>query len=67
MFLMLTLYFHFLGAKNVHVLQVLILGSEGCWRFLTGVCHLNLELDIVTGFGYTNVPKFGALEDTGGS
>ena len=38
------------GAKNIHVLQVPILNYEGCCIFLTGVWHLNLHLDMVTGF-----------------
>ena len=34
---MLDLYHDFEGANNIHVLEVLIWGFEGCWRFLTGV------------------------------
>ena len=45
----LAIYLEFEGAKNIHVLQVLIWGFGGCWRFLTGVWHLDLDLDIVTG------------------
>ena len=44
-----ALYLDFEGAKSFHVLKVLIWGFGGCWRFLTGVWHFDLELDIVTG------------------
>ena len=37
MFRILALYLDFEGAKNIHVLKVLILGFGGHWRFLTGV------------------------------
>ena len=47
----LALYLDFEGAKNIHVLQVLIRGFGGCWRFLTGVWHPDIDLDMVTGFG----------------
>ena len=40
-----ALYLYFDGAKNIHVLEVLIQGFEGCWRYLTGVWHLDLDLD----------------------
>merc|ERR1711954_615366 len=42
-----ALYLDFEGAKNIHVLQVLIWGLGGRWRFLTGVLHLDLDLDMV--------------------
>merc|ERR1711954_85239 len=45
----LALYHDFEGAKNIHVLQVLIWGFGGRWRFLTGVWHLDLDLVLVTG------------------
>ena len=45
----LALYLDFEGAKNIHVLYVLIWEFGGCWRFLTGVWHLDLDLDMVTG------------------
>ena len=45
----LALYLNFEGAKNIHVLQVLIWGFSGCWRFLTWVWHLDLDLNMVTG------------------
>ena len=45
----LALYLDFEGAKNIHVLEVQIGGFGGQWRFLTGVCYLNLDLDMVTG------------------
>ena len=46
----LALYLDFEGAKNIHVLEVLIWGFEGRWRFLTGVWHLDLDLYMVSGF-----------------
>ena len=39
----------FEGAKNIHVLKILILGFGGHWRFLTWVRHLDLGLDMVSG------------------
>ena len=42
-----TIYFE--GARNSHVLQVLIWGFAECWRFLTGVLDLFLISIIVTG------------------
>merc|ERR1711954_288598 len=45
----LALYLDFEGAKNIHVLQVIIWCFGGRWRFLTGVLHLDLDLDMVTG------------------
>ena len=38
----LALYLDFEGAKNTPVLEVLICGFGGCWRFLRGVWHLDL-------------------------
>ena len=32
-----------------------------CWRFLTGVWHLDLDLDMVTGLLYTHDLNFGSL------
>ena len=46
----LALYLDFDGAKIIHVLLILILGFSEGWRFLTGVWHLDLDLDMVTGF-----------------
>merc|ERR1712112_451435 len=46
----LALYLDFEGAKNIHVLYVLIWGFRGHWRFLTGVWHLDLELDMFRNF-----------------
>ena len=48
-FLILALYLDFKGAKKIHVLNILIWGFGGGWRFLTGVWHLDLDLDMVTG------------------
>ena len=47
-FQILAFYLDFEGAKNIHVLYVLILGFGGHWRFLTDVWHLDLDLDMVT-------------------
>ena len=56
-----ALYLDFEGAKNIHVLYVLIWGFGGCWRFLTGVWNLHLDLDMVTGLWYTHDSNFGSL------
>ena len=45
----LALHLDFEGSKNIHVLEVLIWGFGGCWRFLTGVWHPDIDLDMVTG------------------
>ena len=37
-----ALYLDFEGAKNIHLLEVLIWGFGRCWRFLSGVWHLDL-------------------------
>ena len=42
----LALHLDFEGAKNIIVLQVLIWGFEGCWQLLTGVWHLDFNLDM---------------------
>ena len=42
----LALYLYFEGAKNINVPLVLIWGFKGLWGFLTGVWHLDLDLDI---------------------
>ena len=44
-----ALYLEFEGAKNIHVLHVLIWGFGGRWRFLVVGWHLDLDLDIVKG------------------
>ena len=43
----LALYLDFEGAKNIHVLLVLIWDFGGCWSFLTGVWHLDFNIDMV--------------------
>ena len=43
-----ALYLGFEGAKNMHILYVLILGLGGCWRFLTGFWHFDLDFDMIT-------------------
>ena len=60
-FWILALYLDFEGAKNIHVQLVLIWGFGGCWRFLTGVWHFDLDLDMVTGLWYNYNPNFGFL------
>ena len=61
MFQILALYLDFEGAKNIHVLKVLLWGFGGCWRFLTGVLHLDLDLDMVNDLLNTLAPNFGSL------
>ena len=41
-----ALYLDFEGAKKIHVLWVLIQVFGGCWRFLTWVWYLDLDLDM---------------------
>ena len=60
-FWILALYLDSEGAKNIHVLKVLIWGLRGCWRIMTGVWHLDLDSDMVTGLWYTHVSNFGSL------
>ena len=36
-------------------------GFDGDWRFLTGVWHPDIDLDMVTGLWYTYIPNFGPL------
>ena len=57
----LALFLDFEGSKNIHVLQVIIWGFGGRWRYLTGEKHLDLDLDTVTFFLYTLDPNFGSL------
>ena len=47
-FRVLALYLYFEGAKNIHVLEILIWGFCGGWRFLTRIWRLDLDLEIVT-------------------
>ena len=61
MFWSLALPLDFEGAKNIHVLLVLIWGFGGHWRFLTGVWHPDIDLDLITGLCYTHIPNFGYL------
>ena len=56
-----ALHFGFEGTKNIHVLQVLILGFGERWRFLTWVWHLDLDLERVSGVYYTYALNFGSL------
>ena len=57
----LALYLDFKDAKNIRVLDVLIWGYGGCWRFLTGVSHPDIDVDMVTGFCFIHIPNFGSL------
>ena len=61
MFRTLALYLDFEGAKTIYVLEVLIWGFWGWWRFLTWVWHLDLDLNMVTGLWYTHDPSLGPL------
>ena len=61
MFWTFALCLDFEGAKNIQVLQVLIWGILRRCRLLTGIWHLDLDLDIVTGLWYTHDPNFGSL------
>ena len=45
-----AIYLDLEGAKNIHVLKVLIWGFGGCWSFLTGIWHFDLDSDMLTGF-----------------
>ena len=54
----LALYLNNEGAKNIHVLEVLIWGFGGYCRFLTWVWHLDLDSDIITCLWYTHAPNF---------
>ena len=47
--IILALYLDFEGAKNIHVLEVLIWGFGGRWRLLIEIWHLDLDLDMVNG------------------
>ena len=60
-FRILALCLDFEGAKDISVLNVLIWGFGGGWRFLTGVWHLDLDLDMVTGRYYTYILNFDSL------
>ena len=51
----------FQGAKPICAPKVLIWGFGGYWRFLTGVLHLDIDLDMITGLWYTHIPIFGSL------
>ena len=50
----LVLYLDFEVAKNINILWVLGWGFGGGWRWLTGVWHLDLDLDMVTGVWYNH-------------
>ena len=42
-------------------IHVLTWGFGGCWRFLIGVWHLDLDLDMVNGLWYTHDSNFDSL------
>ena len=54
-------YINFEGAKNIHVLKVLLWGFGECWWFLTGIWHLDLDLDMFIGLWYNHDLNFGSL------
>ena len=56
-----VLFSDFEGAKNIHVVYVLMWVFGGRWVCLTGVWHLDLDLDMVTSLYYTNDLDFGSL------
>merc|ERR1711954_260374 len=43
-FQILALYLDFESARNIHVLEFLLLGFGGYWRLLTRILHLDLDL-----------------------
>ena len=45
----------------MYVLHVLIWGFGGCWKLLTLVRHLDLDLDMVNGLWFTNIQNLGSL------
>ena len=49
------------GAKNIHVLDILIWDFSYWWRFLTGVWHLYCDLDIITSLWYTHIQILDSL------
>ena len=57
----LSLYLDFDGAEDFHVLYFLIWGFQGCWRSLTGVWPLDIDVDMVTGLCYTHIPHLSSL------
>ena len=61
MFRILALYLDFIYAKNIYATEVLMWSFRGRLMLLTGVWHLVLDFDIVTGLCYTHVPNFGSL------
>ena len=61
MFQILALYLNYEGAKNIHILKVLIWGFGGRWSFLTLAQHLDPDLDMVTCLWYTYVLNVGSL------
>ena len=59
----LALHLDFEGEKNIYVLYVLIWGFGGRWRFLTGVWHPDIDLDMVNGQSslITHDPNSGSI------
>ena len=60
-FRILALCLDFEGAKDIYVLNVLIWGLCGGWRFLTGVWHLDLDVDRITRLCYIYIPNFSSI------
>ena len=60
-FRILALYLDFEVAKNIHVLEVLIWGFVGRWRFLTWVFYADNDSDTFNGLWCTQIPNFGSL------
>ena len=54
-------YLDFEDVQNIHVLWVLTLGLQGCWRFQTGVMDLYFNLYLLTGLWYTYNPNIGSV------
>ena len=65
MFQILALYLDFDGAENINFPLVQIQSFGGCWRFLIGVFHLDLELDMIAGLWYSHVFRFCSLDFDG--
>ena len=61
LFEILAFYLDFEGAKNIHVLQVVLWGFGGCWRFMTGVLHPHIDLDMVSDLLYSIIQNFGSI------
>ena len=54
-------YLDFEGAKNIHVLQVMIWIFGGCWWVLTGGLHPDIDLNMFIGLWLNHNPNFCSL------